>query len=92
MEKEEVRNILLALAKGAETYGAVSGHPVASGASGAAAGLLVAVSTLLKHRTPAEVKQLIYDLAANPADRVNLSGLDAEIAAVIGNRRDREDD
>lgn len=88
---DEVRNILLALAKGAETYGGLSGNPVAGGAGQAAAALLVAVSTLLKHRTPEEVKQLIYDLATNPADRVNLSGLDAEIAAIIANRREGED-
>jgi hypothetical protein len=90
MDKEDVRNILLSLAKGAETYGALAGGTVGT-ATSAAAGLVVAVASLLKQRTPEEAKQLIYDLAANPADRVDLSGLDDHVAAIIANRREREE-
>lgn len=84
---KEVENILLALAKGAETYGQLSGNTIASGAGSAAAGLIVAVASLLKHRTPEEAKVLIHQMAADPAAKVDLDGLDDEIAAIIARRR-----
>jgi len=87
---EDVRNILLSLAKGAETYGALAGGVVGT-ATSAAAGIVIAAASLLKQRTPEEVKNLIYDLAADPADKVDLTGLDDHVAAIIANRREREE-
>jgi hypothetical protein len=87
---DDVRNILLSLANGAKTYGALAGG-TAGAAVSAAAGIVTAAASLLKHRTPEEVKQLIYDLAADPADKVNLDGLEDHVAAIIANRREREE-
>ncbi len=89
---EDVENILLALAKGAETFAVLSGQTAVGTALAAATGLIEGLVALLEHRTPEEVKNLIYDLAAHPAAKADLSDLSAEVAAIIAERRREETD
>lgn len=90
MDEEDVKNLLLALASGAKTYGTLSGNTAATHAGNAAAGLILGVASLLKQRSTEEVRQLLYTLAADPADRVDLTGLQDHVDALIANRRARE--
>jgi hypothetical protein len=91
MNSETVRHYVLGAAKGLETLGSLAGPTPAGIAAQAAGALIAGIAGLLKSRTPEEVRTLLEDLDANPAKRVDLSGLDAEIADVIQKRRDADD-
>jgi predicted transcriptional regulator len=88
---ETVRHYVLGAAKGLEVLGNLAGPTTAGIAAQAAGALIAGIAGLLKSRTPEEVRKLLEDLEENPAERVDLGGLDAEIADVIRKRREADD-
>jgi hypothetical protein len=87
---ETVRQVLSVLASTAGGFASMGTGPYSVAAS-AAAGLLDGVSDLLKHRTPEEVRQLVYELVANPAKKIDLSDAEREVARILAQRRRAEE-
>ena len=64
------------------SMGGVEGTAVSLGA-----GILEGVSDLLETRTPEEVTQMIYEVVANPAKKIDLTDAEREVARILAARR-----
>ncbi len=54
------------------------------------AGIIEGISELLETRTPEEVKQMVYELAAHPAKKIDLTDAEREVARILAERRAEE--
>lgn len=86
---ETIRQVLGVLASTAGGFARMGTGPYSVAAT-AAAGLLDGVSELLTHREPEEVRQLVYELVANPAKKIDLSDAEREVARILAERRRAE--